>query len=254
MISKSILDQTWRLKWYQTLDSTNSEASRSLNNDPDQPVWFAAKEQTSGRGRSGRTWVSMEGNLFASLRLPVSAAPSELSVLALVVGLAVRDALVTMSHGMLSPRLKWPNDVRIDGQKISGILLEYVRSGDQGVVIIGIGMNLIHSPENLDYPVTSLHSLTGGMPVPPEQALHVLSDALKKRMIQIADNGRAAIITDWLEVHDHSGSIISTRINDEVIQGDFAGLSEEGFLLVKDQNGCTRTVSAGDVELIREVT
>lgn len=254
MISKSVLDQTWRHKWFQTLDSTNSEASRSLSDDSDQPIWFAAKEQTSGRGRSGRTWVSKEGNLFASLRVPVSAAPSELSILALVVGLAVRDALVTMSHGMLSPRLKWPNDVRIDGQKISGILLEYVRSGDQGLVIIGVGMNLVHAPENLDYPVTSLHSLTGGMPVPPEQALHVLSEALKKRLIQITHNGKAAIIADWLEVHDHSGSMVSTRINDEAIQGDFVGLSEEGFLLVKDQSGSMRTVTAGDVELIREVT
>ncbi len=101
-----------------------------------------AGRQTRGRGRHGRDWFSPEGNLYASILLRPGLPPARLSELGFVVALAAADAADAVLPGGRA-RLKWPNDVLVDGGKIAGILVEII---EDNAAVIGIGLNIAHAP------------------------------------------------------------------------------------------------------------
>jgi BirA family biotin operon repressor/biotin-[acetyl-CoA-carboxylase] ligase len=146
------------LRRYDTLDSTNEEARRLAKNGISGPLWIVAREQTSGRGRRGRAWISQGGNLFATLLLR---APTSLSAqLGFVAGLAAADTIAAYAPGV-EVALKWPNDVLLAGRKVTGILLEGL--GDDALAI-GIGINLAHYPNSTEVPSISIAAITGNPP------------------------------------------------------------------------------------------
>jgi len=142
---------------------------------PDGTV-VVARRQTQGRGRHGRDWFSPEGNLYASILLRPGRPPARLSELGFIVALAAADAVDSLlpdGHA----KLKWPNDVLIDGQKIAGILVEIV---EDDAAVIGIGLNIAQAPEAAPYPVTCLRD--AGATASPEAALTHLLSALEHRL------------------------------------------------------------------------
>jgi BirA family biotin operon repressor/biotin-[acetyl-CoA-carboxylase] ligase len=227
--------------------STNTEClARARLGDPGQ-LWVTAERQTAGRGRRGRAWTSESGNLYASLLLIDIAPPERLGSLPLAVSLAVYGALravLPFSAELLE--IKWPNDVLIGRKKSCGILLESeVLADGRRAVVAGIGVNMRHRPDDAPYGVTSLQ----------EQGCHISADELfshlyseMAQVLEAWDEGRAvALITDrWRSAACGIGQPIRVNLPDRSIDGIFAGIDDQG-LLILDTGDRTMTIAAGDV-------
>lgn len=123
------------------IDSTNTSLLARAEHGRIAGCVLAAEVQTAGRGRRGRNWLSPFGrNLAVSIGVAIARPVAEIGALSLVVGVAVRRALV--EHGLTGVALKWPNDILLDGRKLAGILIELVRAAPPVEVVIGIGVNV----------------------------------------------------------------------------------------------------------------
>ncbi len=153
----------------ETVDSTNNAAKQLAREGAAAGMVVWAMQQTAGRGRRGRSWVSPPGNLYASLLLRPSCPPEEAAQLGFVTALAVADALEEMAPGLPPIACKWPNDVLVGGRKIAGILLESEIGADQNLafLIIGLGVNLVFAPADAEFPATSLSRARGFRPPHP---------------------------------------------------------------------------------------
>jgi len=230
--------------WLDTTGSTNAEAQALHAQGRRTPVWVAAGEQTAGRGRQGRDWVSKPGNLYASLLWPVPGVPLDrLSSLSLVAGLAVADAFV--AAGPNAPvELKWPNDVLIGGRKAAGILVETTGQGEGLAAIIGCGLNLAHHPQGTRWPAT--HLAAHRRPVDPRDMLSLLAASMEVRL-ELWDEGRgfAAALADWQSRAMGAGTRI--RLPDGAT-GRFRGLAGSGALEMERDDGSLVVHHAGDVD------
>ncbi len=233
---------------FVTIGSTMDEAARLLKQSADtNGTVVSALEQTGGRGRMERVWVSRPGNLYASMILkpPCSALiwPQLSFVIALAVHGAVRKLLPTKNV-----QLKWPNDVLVEDKKISGILLEK-RSDINGedALVIGFGINCLSHPTDTLYPSTSL-TLEGVDNLEPENLLpDVLKtfDAFYQAWLK---HGFAPIRDAWLNVAKGIGQPINVRQQNGQISGIFTDIAaEDGALLVTTAQGELVRVGAGDV-------
>ena len=141
---------SWKWLDYNELESTNDEALRLSENE--DKLIVTSKVQTKGKGRLGRKWESFDGNLFMSILMTWSM--SENNALVFIISVALQQTVKKILP-QANVKIKWPNDVLVNDKKISGILIE---AGEQGKVVIGIGVNIKKSPqgENIIYPTTSL--------------------------------------------------------------------------------------------------
>ena len=136
-----------RLVAHDTLGSTNAEALARARAGERGPLWVTAARQTAGRGRRGNVWTSEPGNLYASLLLTDPAPPAHLPELCFVVALGVLDAVGEAAPALRDRlKLKWPNDLLLDGAKFAGILIEAETIGGVTAVAVGIGVNCAHHP------------------------------------------------------------------------------------------------------------
>ncbi|MBO0764091.1 MAG: biotin--[acetyl-CoA-carboxylase] ligase [Hyphomicrobiaceae bacterium] len=230
--------------------STNREAFALAEAGEAGPLWIIARRQTAGRGRSDRPWVSMPGNLHASLLTRLPDPPGALPQLSLVAGVATIDAIrQAAGGGPAGLRLKWPNDVLIGQAKCAGILIESIASRNTATVVIGIGIDLAWHPADLGRAATDLAA--HGCRVPPEAVLASLSEAMHSRLAAW-DGGRgfAALRQAWLERAGPVGEMIAVNTGRKRMEGTFAGLDAEGALVICDAHGQRRTVTFGDVTLV----
>src|ERR1700724_2750639 len=146
-----------RLLANDELDSTNAEALRQKRQGQHGPLWITAERQSAGRGRRGREWISVPGNLHASLLLTDPGPAEHWPQLSFVAALAVHDAVVEVAPE-ISPmlELKWPNDLLLAGAKFAGILIEGEGREEEGAVAVGIGINCTAHPAGAAYPATDL--------------------------------------------------------------------------------------------------
>ena len=231
------------LKIHETLDSTNEEARRLAAAGEHGPLWIVAREQTAGRGRRGRAWVSQRGNLFATL-LTRAAAPSA-AQLAFAAGLAVAQTVAVYAPNV-QLKLKWPNDVLLDGKKSAGILLE---SLTPDALAIGIGINLAHHPTDTEFPAISIAALTGSAP-DWDAALLRLAGAIAAWYEVWCDQGFAPVRTAWLARAAGLGRPIRARLEGSEMQGVFENLDQDGALLLRHESGTLTRITAGEVFLI----
>lgn len=202
--------------------------------------WLVAARQNAGRGRSGRQWDSPAGNLYASGLVTVYPADPPTPTLALVAGIAVKEAV-----GASSIRLKWPNDVLADDAKLAGVLLE--RQGD--AVVVGVGINLTHHPDLPDRRTTSLSEL--GIVQTPDGMISALASEFARWREIWRTYGLGPIRTAWLERAHPVGTPLSASLPDSTrIEGAFGGLTEDCALILTLADGTTRVIHAGDVFLI----
>lgn len=239
------------LRRFAEIDSTNEEARRLGDAGEPGPLWIVAERQTAGRGRRGRNWVSPTGNFMGTLFLRPHCGPRQAGELSFVAAVAVHDAVASLLPPPLRAglRLKWPNDLLHDGAKLAGILLE--SSGTAGAevswVAIGMGLNLAHHPEGLDYPAISLAALGFGA-VTPDEALEALARSFDSWLTKWRDvQGFAAIREAWLKRAQGLGGPIAVRLSQESFEGTFDGLAPDGSLQVRMNDGRIRLVAAGDV-------
>ena len=245
------MNLNWPVHWLDDVDSTNEEAKRRACVAGFQDHWIAARKQTSGRGRLGRVWLSPEGNLYATALFSWRRSLPEMTQIPFVAALAVSDVVAALVPGS-SPKLKWPNDVRINGAKVSGILVETGQAQQTRWVATGIGINVGFVPEGVDQAGTSLADLRGDKMVTPQMALEALTDAFAARLTKAAD-GFEHIRKAWLERAEALGQRVRVTANGAPIEGIFKEMAEDGALLLHLPSGEVRPIRAGDVELIKEV-
>ncbi len=228
---------------HDLIDSTNDEALRLARAGAPDGTVVVARQQSAGRGRQGRIWISPPGNLYVSFLVRTGRFPGFVAARAAEIGfvaaLAVADTLDTIIAGC---RLKWPNDVLLAGAKIAGVLTEM--TGD--AIVIGIGINVAHSPPDMPYPVVSAASLGGTASA--DDALAVLTDRLDRRLADWAAHGFGPVREAWLQRGPALGQSLTARLGATTITGGFAGMAEDGALLLTTAEG-TRRIVAGEVLL-----
>jgi BirA family biotin operon repressor/biotin-[acetyl-CoA-carboxylase] ligase len=251
----------YRLAAYDTIGSTSTEAMACARAGDPGGVWIVSKEQTAGHGRRGRPWETASGNLAASLLLVLPVEQARSATLGFAAGLALDQAIRAAApdvaplrlalDGVTGPeirlRLKWPNDVLVDGAKVAGILLEAVAMpGGRTCVVIGIGVNVLHAPDSVPYPATSLAAC--GAEVTAEQLFEALAEAWVAQA-ELWDGGRGfpAVRRHWLQRAAGLGAPIAVRLGEAVVRGTFETIDEEGMLVVRTPEGAMRKIAAGEV-------
>ncbi|MBM3570284.1 MAG: biotin--[acetyl-CoA-carboxylase] ligase [Alphaproteobacteria bacterium] len=240
----------FRPHFHRQIDSTNSEARRLAATDAAEGALVVAEEQTAGRGSRGRSWSSPAGNLYLSLLLRPDCAPAAAGQLSFVAALALADAVEAWLPQGPRPRLKWPNDVLVDGRKLAGILLESaMHAGRVDWVAVGIGVNLASHPEGATWPATSLAAL--GARIEPAAALATLARALEARYRQWRAEGFAPIRADWLARTLGQGETVTVALGREQVTGRFDDVDGEGALVLALPDGRRRRIASGDVFFAR---
>jgi len=243
-----------RAIYVSEIPSTNGHAMGLAQDGAAAPLWVWAGRQTKGRGRLGRAWDSPSGNLYASLLLRPVCPTDAISGLPLLAGLAAYDAIATVADDATLTarlRLKWPNDLMLDGAKLGGVLIESAVLADGArAVVIGTGLNLAAAPAGLGRPVACLRDF--GHAPDPARALNALAAATARWLDIWADGAGFAHVRDaWLRHAAPLGALISVKLGAEQIEGRFAGLDETGALRLR-VGSAERRITAGDVLIGRE--
>jgi len=239
------------VKVYDSIDSTNGEAKRLWQNGLKEPALILAREQTAGKGRRGRTWYSpKDEGVFMSMLLIPDIEPNHASMLTLIAGLAVSQAIKSITG--LDSMIKWPNDLVIDGKKVCGILTEMSAEMDyvhHVVVGIGINVNQVDIDDSIVDIATSISANCGQVVSRPAlvgavvEAFEVLYgqfviDQDLGFMLE-AYNNRCINVGRDLRVISRSGEI----------EGLGIGITEDGTLQIGLKDGTITTVNAGEVSV-----
>jgi BirA family biotin operon repressor/biotin-[acetyl-CoA-carboxylase] ligase len=239
--------QGWRVERYATLGSTNEVArERALAGDGGR-LWIVADAQTAGRGRQGRNWASPPGNLYASALIVDPCEPAVAAQIGFVAGVATQRAVADLG---VEAELKWPNDLVVGGAKLAGLLVEGVTPpGRRLTAIVGIGVNVVSSPEGLPYPTASLASALGS-----SRSAGALFERLAARFdealgVWARGAGFASIRGAWLAAAANLGGPIRVANALGAREGLFEGLDEGGRLRLK-RDGVVETIESADITLI----
>lgn len=223
------------------VDSTNAEAARRAPGLAG-PTWILGLRQTAGRGRRGRPWADQAGNFAATLSMRPQETPDRMALRSFVAALALHDALAAVTGQPQGLSLKWPNDVLLNGGKLSGILLESAGQGRRlGHFAIGIGVNLLHAPDAgaVEPGAVRPVSLLGeaGLRVTPEELLAVLARAYADREAQFVACGFGPIRAAWLARAARLGEEIVARTARGETQGRFETVDAAGNLVLSVRGG-----------------
>ena len=239
---------------FESLPSTNTEAARQAALGVPEWLCVVAREQTAGRGRRERSWVSpKDAGLYVSIVLRPTLTPRDWPLITLAAALAARDALADVCG--LEADIKWPNDLLAGGRKLCGILAETVEGARGRAVVLGVGINLTERafPEELRNTATSVEAETGRAP-DAERLLAALIQTLATRYETLqGSDGASRIVYDW-ETHSTfaHGRRVRVALAEETFDGTTRGLEPDGALRVETFEGAVRIVRAGDVTALRE--
>lgn len=229
----------------EVVTSTMDEARAGASSGLPAGTAYIAGEQTAGRGREGRTWISAaEAGLYVTYHL-IPSQPTEAPLLSIAGSLAVMDALRTTCQ--LEVDLKWPNDVLHGGRKLAGVLAEARHNRGRADVFLGIGVNLTTSPElpaDVAAIATSVEE-AGAVPPSREALAAALSGSLERRAMQ-AQVDPKAMIAEWHERLVTMGRRVRLHTPGGDVEGDAIGVSSSGELVLRLDGGEERSFAAGD--------
>ncbi|HEY0285769.1 MAG TPA: bifunctional biotin--[acetyl-CoA-carboxylase] ligase/biotin operon repressor BirA [Pseudomonas sp.] len=247
-ISVAISSLGWSVCICDSLDSTNAEAMRLIGGGHALPLLVLAEQQTAGRGRRGRKWVSpFAENLYYSLALRIDGGMRQLEGLSLLVGLAVIKTL--RDAGIIAAGLKWPNDILVGRRKLAGILLELTGDpADVCHVVIGIGINVnMRASTEVDQSWTSMR-LEGGVTFDRNLVAIGLTQNLAQYLTAHRESGFAAFQHEWEGNHLWQGCEVTLLAGSNVIQGVVLGVNSAGGLRLEVE-GREEIFSGGELSL-----
>ncbi len=223
----------------ETVDSTNAEALRRVGQGD---CWILTRAQPLGVGRRGKSWAMPKGNFAASLLMHAKEPLPALAQRSFVAALALAEVLEGL--GVADIALKWPNDVLVEGRKLAGILL----ASAQGAIVVGVGVNLVATPETLPEGAMAPISLQEVLPSPPgaEAFLELLANAFLKHERQMRTYGFAPIRKAWLGKAARIGEVIQARLPEATLSGTFETIDETGALVLGMADG-PRVLPAAEV-------
>ncbi len=240
---------------FDSLPSTNTEAARQAALGAPEGLCVVAREQTAGRGRRERSWVSpKDAGLYLSVVLRPTLEARHWPLITLAAALAVRDALGEACR--LEADIKWPNDLLAGGRKLCGILAETAEGSRGRAVVLGVGVNLRRDsfPAEISDTATSVEEQTGRAP-DAERLLEALTRTLARRYETLhAGGGAEEILHEWQRNSSYAhGRRVRVALAGETFEGITRGLDPDGALRVETDEGINRTVTAGDVTALRQV-
>jgi BirA family transcriptional regulator, biotin operon repressor / biotin---[acetyl-CoA-carboxylase] ligase len=232
-----------QLYYFETTTSTMTEAARLAASGASHGTIVVAEEQTAGVGRLGRSWQShAELGIYCSILLRLAVEPGTLPVINLLLGLATAEAIQKSTH--VACDLRWPNDVLINERKVAGILAQLV----ENCVVAGIGINVNQTsfPSDLRTPATSLRIENGGTLQSREDILIKLLESVDAFSSMLMAEGSECIVRAFTSASSYA---LDRRvlIEEDGRRGITAGLDEDGFLLVRFDNGRMERIAAGGV-------
>ena len=234
-----------------TVDSTNSVLLARQNPSFGTSDVLLAEYQTAGRGRRGRAWVAPPGgSICLSLSWAFRDVPQDLGALGLVIGVCALRAL--RESGLEDTRLKWPNDLVIEGKKLGGILIELrAESAGPACVVIGIGLNVALGAQQLERigetGVSPTDLVTAGLQQPSRNALAaVLVTQFVRGLLAFEKEGLKPFAEEWRAADALRGRQIDVHTLEGVARGLARGIDLHGALVVETPNGIRRFIS-GDV-------
>jgi BirA family biotin operon repressor/biotin-[acetyl-CoA-carboxylase] ligase len=231
------------LHYFGTVTSTMTEAARLATSGAPHGTIVLAEEQTAGIGRLGRSWQSdAELGIYCSMLLRLPVEPGTLPVINLLLGLATAEAIQKSTH--VACDLRWPNDVLINERKVAGILAQLI----DDCVIAGMGINVnqtLFSP-NLRTPATSVRIESGGHIQSRDDIVINLIEAVDAFSSMLKTQGPECIVRAFVSASSYA---LDRRIliEEDGRKGITAGLDENGFLLVRFDNGRMERIAAGGV-------
>lgn len=202
-----------------------------------------AASQTGGRGRHGRVWHSPIGNLYVSFVVR-GILPSLLSQFALLWGVILQNCIAGFTDRLV--QCKWPNDILIEGKKVSGILIERYKN----VLVVGVGINVAHVPEPVQFPATCLNDHVSS-PIDLSVLLERICQDYEINRKKWEEAGFEMVRQTWLNAAWRLGDEIIIRQEDRDVVGVFETIDNAGALCIKNASGLTEKLYVGD--LIREV-
>lgn len=247
------LDQFAAAITVRVLDSTASTNSDLLQQlaEFSSPQCLIALEQTAGRGRAGRSWLSVGSDVLTfSIAWPWQETNAPLTGLPLAIGVALAECLNSLG---LVVQLKWPNDVLRDGKKLAGILLETARVREGQLpgdwLVIGIGMNLRLSAEFEQQIERQVAEAPWLAQMPREQLYANLLNHLARACFEFSQQGLQAFQTRWQALHAYQNQNVVLLDQGQVRwRGRALGIDQQGALLLETADG-VQTVYAGDISL-----
>jgi BirA family biotin operon repressor/biotin-[acetyl-CoA-carboxylase] ligase len=236
------------LRWHESLPSTNDLALRLTEIPVPEGTVVLADEQTAGRGRMGRRWVSPRGGIWLSVILRPRLPADQAAVIGLVAAAAAAGAVQRVTG--LSARVKWPNDVLVDGKKTAGILAE--AAPRPGWIVVGIGINANVPadalPPDTVHPATSLEAALGHA-VDRKALIREMLRELERGYDLLKSGGARAALRRWREMADTLGRQVRVETPRGILEGIAQDIDETGALLVQTQGGRVRKVLAGDLRV-----
>ncbi len=232
----------WRLEIHSVLPSTSDLCRVRAQAGAAEGLAVLARRQTDGRGTQGRGWASGAGNLCLSVLLRPAEPARRAAEWSLLAGVALVEALAVPA-GLA---LKWPNDVLLHGRKLAGILVESAAEPDGTLawLIIGIGVNLAVAPEVSGRATACLAEVA---PAPaPEMFAVALLDRLALWRERRAQAGFAPVREAWLRHGPQADCRMALRLGSGTRDGGFAGLAEDGRLLLR-VDGRVEAFAAGEI-------
>ena len=228
------------------IDSTNIEAHRLLKQRKIlSPLWIVAEEQTGGKGRGGKKWISNKGNLFATLILPISFDIKKLSMISCAASLATFKCLSHFIEENKSLKIKWPNDILFKNSKLSGILIENLISSDANYSIIGIGINVNSSPSIPNHDTVSLKEILGHE-IDIKLVFSQLSIFLDSYIKNLINNDLKLLIDEYRVKMWRINENVTFLIGEEKYEGKLSSINEN-FEIEIDVNASKMTFNSGEL-------
>ena len=241
------IDLVKKVVVFDETSSTNTKA-KEIARTGEEGALIIARTQTKGRGRFNRIWHSPEGGLYFSVILKPNISPDKISLLPLIAALAVSKT-INLNYN-LKAKIKWPNDVRINGKKVAGILLESEIDGKEvRYVILGFGINLNidvnQFPKELKNAVTSA-SQELGTEVDYQKFLEKLLSVLDGYYKMFLHKEIDILLKEWKELSDTLNRRVKIVISSEEITGTAHDIDKSGFLIVTTDSGDYKKIMSGD--------
>ncbi|EDY84282.1 biotin-(acetyl-CoA-carboxylase) ligase [Verrucomicrobiia bacterium DG1235] len=239
------------------VDSTNSEAERRIANGEPTPFVVLSRLQTIGRGRLGRVWHSPQnGNLYASFAFRPQISPTQMSLFTLWMGINICECINSVCR--VSCKVKWPNDLHIEGKKIAGILTEARMEADQvRDVVLGIGLNVNSDgkdwPEELKSIATSLRQ-SSGETFDINRLVSAITGRIAIAYKQLEDGSHKKALKDkWPRYDSLVGKQVSLLQGESRISGTANGIDANGSLVIEREDGTRYLARAGEVTIEKKV-
>jgi len=235
-----------RVVYYTSLTSTMETAEQEAQSGAVEGTVVIAEEQTAGRGRIKRVWLSPKGSIALSIILYPSV--FNLPFLIMLASLAVAHSIEAVTG--LRPQIKWPNDVLINGRKVCGILIESSVQGDVvGYAIIGIGINVNIRLSDFPEIVSTATSLSDELGRDVSRLRIIQQLLIEVERLYLALQAGGSVYEEWRDSLITLGRRVRVKSGKAVYEGVAESVARDGSLLLRNSDGSLSKIVAGDATL-----